>query len=49
MKEIFSAGIMINSIYVTPSIVVCYEKDQYFIVSLRFIKYFIDITFYDNE
>lgn len=49
MKEIFSAGLMINSIYVLPGIVIMYEKSNYLIVSLRFLKYFIDITFYDNE
>ena len=40
---------MINSIYVLPGIVIMYEKDQYLILSLRFLKYFVDITFYDNE
>jgi hypothetical protein len=49
MKEIFSAGVMINSIYITPSLVVLYEKNNYLIFSIRFIKYFIDITVFDKE
>lgn len=49
MKEIFSIGVVVNSIYVTPSLIVLYEKDKYLILSFRFIKYFFDVTIFDKE